>query len=328
MSNYYLYTETAFHHEGDVNYLKNLIQASKESGANGIKFQVLTNPTDFISKSHSSFQELSSFCFAKSTWKDIFKYTEALDLDIIMMPLNIEALELCNEFSIKYLEIHSVSFRDKTLHEKVKDSNVDLILGIGGRSQDEINYLLEFYDEQVKILMVGFQAFPSELSDIKLGKIEHLKRMYPKLKIGYADHSSFDSEYAIKSNEYAYLLGAEVFEKHITLKENKDRVDSASAISKEKISEIIKRLSFIRDKVIVRKDEIFQFSDSEKKYRQRELKLVAAINLKKGDIINESSLNLKMIDHEKAISDPKLVLGKKCSQDINLDQPIIDNFTK
>jgi len=328
MSDYYLYTETAFHHEGDLDYLKNLILASKESGVNGVKFQVLTNPNDFISKKHSSYQVLSSYCFSKSIWKEILKYTESLELDIIMMPLNIEALELCNDFSIKYLEIHSVSFRDKKLHGKVKETNIDLILGVGGRYQSEINALLKYYEDQVKVLMIGFQAFPSELSEIKLGKIGYLKKMYPDLIIGYADHSAYDNEYAIKSNEYAYILGAEIFEKHITLMEGESRVDSASAVSKSKISKIKNRLNVIRDNILISKKEIFKLSDSEENYRQRELKIVAAAQLKEGDVIEESSIDLKMIDDEFAIKDPSLLIGKKCTRDIEFDEPILINFAK
>lgn len=67
--------------------------------------------------------------------------------------------------------------------------------------------------------MVGFQAFPSKLEEIKLSRISFLKTKFDSLKIGYADHSEFNSEDAIESNLYARLLGASIFEKHITLKE-------------------------------------------------------------------------------------------------------------
>ncbi|MBC8883220.1 N-acetylneuraminate synthase family protein [Flavobacterium piscinae] len=60
------------------------------------------------------------------------------------------------------------------------------------------------------------------------------KKDFPNFKIGYADHSSFDDEYAVLSNEYARLLGATIFEKHFTLDEGLERVDFNSAIGVKK----------------------------------------------------------------------------------------------
>lgn len=325
MNEYYIYSETAFHHEGDLDFLKKLVNSSKEAGVKGVKFQVLTNPNDFISTKHSSFDALSSYCFNKTKWREILNYTKSLDLDIIIMPLNLDAVSLCDEFDVKFLEIHSVSFRDKNLHRRVKDSKIDLILGAGGRNKKEIDYLLEYYVKQVKILMVGFQSFPSNLSDIKLDKISYLNKMYPHLKVGYADHSAYGSDDSIKSNEYAYLLGARVFEKHITILESKERIDSASAVSKDSISYLIKRLSFIRDEILIRKEDIFNFTDAEIRYRERELRIVASKNIRKGETIDESYIRLKMIDNENAISDLSSVIGKQASQDINFDEPILIN---
>ena len=46
----YFYTESAFIHQGDVEYLTALVKASAKAGANGIKFQVIGEYDGFLSK--------------------------------------------------------------------------------------------------------------------------------------------------------------------------------------------------------------------------------------------------------------------------------------
>jgi len=322
MNNIYVYTETAFHHQGDLDFLKELIKASKKAGAKGVKFQVLTNVNDFVSTYHKSYNELSKYCFDMEQWREIFRYTLLQDLDIIMMPLNVNALELIKEFDIRYLDIHSVSFNDKELLENVKASQREIILGVGGRTLDEIRIQEIFFGDKLKVLMVGFQSFPSKLEKVRIGKIRQLKRIFPNLIIGYADHSSFDDKFAILSNEYARLLGATFFEKHITIVEGTERVDSSSAISPEKIREINDRLDFIEE-FVLNEDQSFLMENEEIIYRNRQLICVANKNLEIGETIHFSDIKLKLVDNpENCYTIPEQIIGKTIESFIRFDEPI------
>lgn len=329
MSDFYFYTETAFHHQGDIQYLKDLVKASKEAGANGVKFQVLTNAGDFISTRHSAFRELASYCFDFVQWKEIFEYTRSLDLDIIMMPLNHEALELRNQAEIKYVDIHSISFNDKKLHERISESGLQLILGIGGRTLEEIQHLRDYFEDQIKVLMVGFQSFPSKLEDVKLGKIKHMKEKFHEFEIGYADHSAYDHLHAIRSNEYAYLLGATFFEKHITLEEGNERVDSASAVTPDKIQKIIENISFLADNVTISAEDAFDLNEKEITYRNRQAACIAAVQINEGEVIKAEQVTLKLIDDkENILSDVDDVIGMVALKRVEKDAPIKSNQIK
>lgn len=324
--NNYLYTETAFHHEGDINYLKKLIDSTKESGAEGIKFQVLTNISDFVSSHHSAFESLKNYCFDLNQWKEIFEYTANKGLDIIMMPLNIEAFKLLEFFDIKFLDIHSVSFYDEALLAKVKETLLDIILGVGGRTIEEIKQKKEYFGNSLKVLMVGFQSFPSELEKVKIGKIPFLKNMFPDLNIGYADHSSFNNPFAIKSNEYTRLLGATIFEKHITINEGVERVDYSAAVNSKIIKEIKENLNFIDQFILTNYIDSFSFSKEETTYRERQLKCVASKNITKGEVFTQNHVMLKLTSElENSINTKSLVIGKLASQEIKIDELITTN---
>ena len=318
---YYIYAETAFHHEGDKGYLIQLIDEAKKAGVDGVKFQVLINLNEFMSSTHTAFEQAKNWILTIEEWKEIFKYTKTLGLDIILMPLDTRAFELSKLFDVKHIEIHSVSFKDKKLLAKLDENTIPLILGIGGRTLEEIDNAVKKYKNRDITLMVGFQSYPSELEDIKLGRIKELLTMYPNCTIGYADHSSYNNEMAISSNEYAYVLGARTFEKHIALEEGKERIDFQSAVGVEKILSIKTKLDFLDRVLSIDENSLFVMNEKEVNYRNRQKLPVAKIDLDIEHIITEDDIELKMLDSEKCIDDLDLLIGKPLKNIVHQDNP-------
>jgi len=321
---YYLYVETAFHHEGDKEYLLKLVDEAKKSEAQGVKFQVLIELNALMSFKHSAYEEAKNWVLSLDEWREVFEYTRNLNLDIILMPVDVRAFDLVKEFEIKYLEIHSVSFKDTKLLNRLEKTKLPLIFGIGGRTIEEIDAIVKKYNDREIILMVGFQSFPSDLKDIKLERISELKKLYPNCIIGYADHSSYESEMCITSNEYAYILGARVFEKHIAYEEGIERIDFQSAVSSEKIVTIRKKLDYLESILNIDPKETFNMSEKELTYRNRQKMPIAKRTLKAGEIISSDMLELKMINQENVIDSIDEIIGKKILKDIENDSP----FTK
>ncbi|PHO10269.1 hypothetical protein CPG37_04280 [Malaciobacter canalis] len=325
---YYLYAETAFYHEGNKEYLLNLIDDVKSSGAKGVKFQVLIELNEFMSSSHSAYEEAKKWTLSLSDWREVFTYTQKLNLDIVLMPLDVRAFELVKEFEIKFVEIHSVSFKDEKLLSKLEDIKIPLIFGIGGRTIDEVDYIVKKYNDRDIVLMVGFQSFPSDLKDIKLERISELKKLYPECKIGYADHSSYNDDMAVTSNEYAYILGARIFEKHIALEEGVERIDYQSAVSSEKIQAIKKRLDYLESLFNINSQEVFSMSEKEVTYRNRQKVPVAKRDIKAGEIILSDLVEIKMINKKGIIESIDEVIGKKVSKVIKKDSAFtVEDFS-
>lgn len=287
-----------------------------------MKFQVLTNSEDFVSTRHGSFDDLSSYCFDFDSWERIFEHTAQKGLDIILMPLNTEATGLAKNTAVKFLDIHSVSFNDTNLLKAIRETNKNIILGIGGRTQDEIDNLISFFRKKISVLMVGFQSFPSKLEDIGLGKIQTLKAQYPKMEIGYADHSEYNTDYAVRSNEYARILGATVFEKHATTREGNEKIDSVSAVSIDTLKDIISRLHFIENYILSNPNKE-GFNDAELKYRNRQAIVVANRDLQKDTILSHSDLALKLFDGKADYNKIEELIGQKLVNGVDKDYPVL-----
>lgn len=322
---YYIYAETAFHHEGDLAYLKQLIRLAGKLGLDGIKFQVLTNIDYLISSKHTAYEAIKAMVLTEEQWLEAFETCKQEGLDIIFMPINPKAVNLFETAreSVRYFDLHSVSFNDTETLVKIKQTGIPLILGIGGRTLEEVKEKQQYFGNQLQVLMVGFQAFPSILKDVKIEKIAKLKALFPKLKIGYADHSAFDNPDAARSNELAYTLGARVFEKHLTLSEGIVREDYESAVGESQFAALLASLDYLDKEVFSHtREEILNFSEAELNYRNRERVAVAAADLKAGHIISPDDFIFKMIDKPNGIPRPQALIGKQLLNPISYDDII------
>lgn len=317
---FYLIAETAFHHEGDKNYLKMLVDAAVSAGSDSIKFQVLVDLNEFMSSKHSAYEIAKNWVLTKIEWYEVFDYAVSKELEIVAMPLDTQAFELIKRYDIKYLEIHSVSFMDSKLLSCLDETNNGLIFGVGGRTESEIDAVVKTYKDRKLILMVGFQSFPTEFKDSQINKVRILKERYPECEIGYTDHSSFDSKMAVKSSEYAYLYGATVFEKHLTVEEGKERIDFQSAIGVDKFKSIKENLSILSEALITK--DVFSLSEKEVAYRNRQKFPVTARKIASGTELKRDDLCLKMIDHIDAFQSIEEVLGKTLTHDLDIDVAI------
>ena len=324
---FYTIAETAFHHEGDVNYLKKLVNLAKACGCDSVKFQILINLDEFMSSRHQNYARAGQWILTRRQWSDILQHAHAQQIQIVVMPCDVGAIDLLAslDFSIDYLEIHSVSFNDQKLHEAIRATNIPVILGVGGRTLGEIISAKEYYGNQLCVLMVGFQAFPSDLKEVNLKKIMVLKKLFPECQIGYADHCAYDSQYGLKSLEYAFLLGARFFEKHITLDEGTRRIDYESAVGRGKMIQIRENLQYLAELLNGHLYEQLVFSEQELAYRNRQKVMVAANAIKAGTPLSDSNAALKMGDRSTGIADYREIEGKIAISDIGYDETITED---
>jgi N,N'-diacetyllegionaminate synthase len=323
MRDRFIYAETAFHHEGDQNFLLQLIDAAVKANANGIKFQVLVDLNELIAKTNPAYETLKPYVFSVQQWRQIFQYARQKGLALVIMPLDKDSFILVEEFKsdIRYLELHSISYHDIAVKERIKKSGIELILGAGGRTKEEIKNALSYFGKQLSVLMTGFQSFPSKMEDIQISRIKLLREMFPSLAIGYADHSSFNDPWGVDSNTLAFSLGASVFEKHLTTQEGVKRVDFESAVGPDKFSLIREKLDSLHN-ILYAYPDPFEMTPAEVNYRNRQKMAVATRDLKAGEKVSEKDLALKMVGRFDGFATLEALVGKIIKNDV-LSETII-----
>ena len=320
--NFKIIAETAFSHEGDIGYLYKQIDEAKKGQVDFIKFQVLVDPQE----SYVNIQEIDKireWIFDKSDWVKIFKYANDINLQIIALPINQSSAKFCIQYErlIDAYEIHSVCFHDiYTIDELVKTKK-DVILGIGGRLPQEIDAVIKQFKCNKIILMTGFQSFPTDYNYIGLKKIRSLKELF-NCEIGYADHTKFDDVFFHNLNDYAFINGANYFEKHIVLEKGRKRIDFESGIKADDFMKLRESLNRITQ--ILGDGNIFNLNDKELIYRKREKQIVYAKDLYKEHIIKKEDLFFKISNDKSDFEqvDIKSVIGRKILKDVRANEVV------
>jgi N,N'-diacetyllegionaminate synthase len=318
--------ETAFHHEGDLPFLLRLIDAAAERGAHGIKFQILIQADALLARSHPSFERLAACTLPAHAWQRAILHSVERGLKVVVLPLDLAAFEVVRAVRqhVAFLDIHSVLFHDEALMEVFRGCGLPIILGVGGRTLEEVDAKRAYFGDQLRVLMVGFQAFPTRIGDVRLERITALRDRYPDLAIGYADHSAPAHEDAVASNEWAYVLGARVFEKHITVEEGTSRLDSEAAVGPARFAVMCERLRRLHEEVLSpRGPNLFEFTASEQAYRDRQRVAIAARDLPAGHRLVPADLLFRMTGRPGGFSTLHEVVGTTLVRPLRVHAPVL-----
>ena len=317
-----LIAETAWHHQGDFAFMKNLInEIVKNTDADIIKMHITIDFEEYMDQSHQAYNQLKAMTFTKEQWRELISIATKGKKEIMLLLNDTEAIEFGLSFNPDYVEIHSVCLNDIFMLEKLKrniQKHTKIVLGVGGTSINEIENVINFLNHSNMILMFGFQNYPTIYKDVNLEKVRKLMRLFDNIEYGYADHTAGESSY----NELVTLLGAasgmKYVEKHITTHFGEKRIDWQAAISVKMFNDLHKKIRIL--------DELngtgsLSMNEGEKTYSVfGPMKKAAVItsNLSKGDILE--LINIKFT-RTKEISDMSQLdiiqsVGKKITRDL------------
>ncbi len=317
-----LIAETAWHHEGDFVFMKNLInEIVKNTDADIIKMHITIDFEEYMDQSHQAYNQLKAMTFTKEQWRELIAIVTKGNKEIMLLLNDTDAIEFGLSFNPDYVEIHSVCLNDIFMLEKLKKNiqkETKIVLGVGGTSIEEIENTIKFLNHSNIILMFGFQNYPTLYKDVNLNKIRKIMKFFPKFEYGYADHSAWNSE----NNELITLLGAasgmKYIEKHVTTHYGEDRLDWSAAISIKMLNDLYNKIKILKE---LNGSGLIDMNESEKKYSIFGPMKKAAIlnkNIKKGDLLLKDMI--KFI-RTKEISDMSQLdviqsFGKKITRDL------------
>ncbi|WP_405115851.1 N-acetylneuraminate synthase family protein [Paenibacillus sp. FSL K6-1217] len=284
--------EIANAHMGDPGRLREMILAAASSGADGVKFQwfhydSLAVP-DFI-----HYQTYIDLFIGKQQWAEAVQLAKDLGLEVWVDLYDEWGAGLLAELEgqVDGLKLPSTVLQSAPLIQALYKFDKPLLVGIGGWLEGEmdtqLSRLRSHYTGPI-VLMLGFQGYPTRTEDSNLSRIAHLKQTY-QLEVGFADHEDADHDMAVDLPVYAYLLGASVIEKHLTLNRAEKGIDYYSALTPEEFRRMVDKL---------RQAECVQGSldigEPERRYLEdSSLRIVSRQELRPGEIITPESICYK-----------------------------------
>lgn len=249
--------EVGQNHQGNVRLAKKYVNIFAKVGADIIKFQSRDNKNLFDSNAYNAIYN-SENSFGKSYGE----HREILELNkneliaikkeckkngvaFMCTPFDEISLNLICEVGVDLIKIASFDLGNLPFIKKIANKKKPVVISVGGGNQKQILDSVKLLEKKkIKcIILHCVSEYPCNYNRLDLEKIKKLKKMFPKSIIGSSDHYN-----GILSGPVAYMQGARVFEKHVTLNRGWKGSDHSFALEPEgfrKFVRDIKRTPFM-----------------------------------------------------------------------------------
>lgn len=244
-----LIAETAWHHDGDKSFFKNLVtRIARETSADYIKLHLLLDLDEYMDSEHKLYPLLREKMFSKAFWTKIMEIIQSEEKKIMLLLNDKKAIDFGLQFKPEIVEIHSVCLNDYILLDYLKErinKNIKIVLGVGGSTLDEIRNAIKLLDTENIVLMHGFQNYPTQYKDINFAKMKKIMKEFSQFEHGYADHTSWDDPDNVLITTLGAGLGMSYVEKHVTTDCGSERMDFQAAVSIEMFNKMSEKLKIL-----------------------------------------------------------------------------------
>lgn len=313
----FIVAEIGNNHEGSFTNAIKLIKSAKKSGADAVKFQIF-NPRKYSSpKDKKRITQLEKFSFKKKDIINLKKISDELGIIFFATPFDVESASLLNSIQ-GFFKISSGDNNYFDLLKKVRSFKKPVIISTGLMDyKDIVNVVkyfrkFDFYKKKENLcIMHCVSAYPASKEKINLNSIPYLKQKFPKVTIGYSDHTMGN-----KVSCLSYVLGAEIIEKHFTLSNNFSSFrDHKISLNPKSFKKFVREINNLKN---ILGNYSKQMNREEKSnYLSIRRKLVLNKDLKKGHKIKKNDLLIVRSQEEGILaSEIDRVLNKKLAKNI------------
>lgn len=314
----YVIAEVAQGFEGSEKLVTLHITAAAAAGADAVKFQVFS--ADELALPDYRYYELfRGLELPEAVWAAAAAQAHEAGLEIWSDVFGADSLALLTRAGFDGFKVHATDIDNLPLLRLVGASGKRVLLACGGASLDEIQAALQALGDADVTLLYGFQAEPTDVSDLTLGKLPALIERFG-LPVGFMDHTAGDDPLARSLPFVALGAGASVIEKHLTLSRTAELEDSISALTAEEFGPWLAEL---RDAARALSEPEWQVTPREAEYRAKVRRaVVAARDLSAGTVLADADLLRLRTDVEGVLHDESLALGRTLARDVAARTPL------
>jgi pseudaminic acid synthase len=323
--------EISANHLGDFSRAKELVTAAIEAGATAVKLQTYTAKTmtidldlpDFkISADHKlwggrKLYELYEEAHTPWEWHgELFQMCRSAGVVPFSTPFDLTAVDFLEGLNTPMYKISSMETSDHALIKRVAETGKPLIISTGATLWDEIVDLVEVvYKTGNKdlTLLACTSSYPADPRDAHLNRMALLKNEFG-CKVGLSDHTL-----GVGVSIAAIALGANVIEKHFTLRRSDGGADAAFSMEPEEFALLVKEGTSAFQAL---GNPDWSMQDSEKESRRLRRSLYVVKDVKLGDVVTHE--NVRAIRPSGGCA-PKLLgqmLGRHFSADFQAGTPM------
>lgn len=238
----FIIAEVGQNHQGSLENALEYIKIFAGAGADAVKFQTRNNRYLFSDESYiAPYTSENAFAETYGAHREALELPlEALpaikqaciDNNVAFMstPFDEPSLEALVDIDVDILKIASFDLGNLPLISRIAKAGKPVVISVGGGKIEQIRssvaVLLEGGCEVAVLHCVS--EYPCEYNRLGLSSVRTLIKEFPECTIGSSDHFN-----GTLSGPVAYLQGARVFEKHVTLNRAWRGTDHSFALEPE-----------------------------------------------------------------------------------------------
>lgn len=312
--------EAACEHRGNMDSAKRLICAAKEAGADIVKFQLHVPEAEMVPDSiqfwaGSMDDVLKEVNFEKvEEHKELKNYCEKIGIQYICTPFCIAASDILEEVGVDAYKLGSGELSNIPMVRHIAQKGKPMIVSTGMSTIEEIAETVEVLNEESADFMLthAISEYPADYAHLNLGAMAVMRSKFDVM-VGYSDHTN-----DVYSAVAAVALGANVIEKHFTIRDLKGPDDLVS-LDPSEFKEMVGAIRKV-EKALGTRKKIYPKSKEVRDWAFHSV--VASCDIKKGEELTSDNLMPKRPGSgiEAKFLDPKYskkLVGKKAKKDLS-----------
>lgn len=320
----YIIAEVGVNHNGSLDLALKYIDQLSLIKIDAIKFQ-LSIPDNLHSNSsikagyqkerdkHPDSLSMSrSYALNFNEHKILYERCREKDIDYLCSAFDLESLKfLDSNFDLRYFKIPSGEIFSLDSLEYIAKRKKPILMSTGMASMNDIELATKILNQNFNkdiVLLHCVSRYPAPLPTINLRSMLNLKKCFG-YDYGYSDHT-VENEAAVA----AVALGATVIEKHVTLDKYMSGPDHQASCTVEQFENLVISIRRVED--VLGEEEKYLSADEMETRKVAYKSIVAAKNICKGDLIDESSICFKRPGTGLSPLNRQLVIGREALVDI------------
>ncbi len=222
----YVIAEIGHNHQGNLETALEMIRVAAECGVQAVKFQKRDNKTLYTKAMYNKpYENENSYGstygshreyleFGWEEYKALKQCAEENKVEFIATPFDLPSVDFLEKLGVTSYKIASGDVTHTPLLSYVAKLGKPIFVSTGAATLEEVRICYDtILKQNDKLCLLHCTAgYPTDYPQLNLRAIETFKKEFPQAIIGYSGHDN-----GILAAVIAYLLGAQVVEKHFTL---------------------------------------------------------------------------------------------------------------
>lgn len=324
--------EAGVNHNGDYDLAVHMADIAKDAGADIVKFQTAV-PELVMSRyaekaeyqktqtgaGESQLEMSKKFHLPLNAYKSLKVHCESIGIGFLSTPFDLPSIDTLSEIGVDTFKIPSGEITNLPYLEKIGRLRKRVILSSGmarlGEIEEAIAVLVgQGTSRDSLILMHCNTEYPTPYGDVNLEAMVSMRQAF-RLPVGYSDHTL-----GLEVSIAAAAMGAAAIEKHFTIDKTLSGPDHKASLEPDELRALVRS---IRNVEAALGDGLKRASASEQKNMVIARKsILAARDLKTGEIIDENDIIMKRPGDGISPMDRDRVLGRRLRKDVDADRKL------